>query len=719
MKNGEFDVEKGVGYAEHINTLIIHEAPSKEKSKSIPNLTSLPAINPDFIGRKAELEEITKQLQEDHMIYVVNGIGGVGKSELSYKYLHENRDKYKKIAFIEITKDTSSLEELFLIKLKDSLQLSDDDVLDTIIKKLQGLPAKNLLLLDNLKNREDFEKIKALNTNFDLLITTRIKDIGSTKNRLNLDTLNNEDAKALFLSIYDKDEHIEDILEYLDNHPLFITLTTKSLEQEYVSLEELRESIKNGTFAKIDSKDDKTFQEHLQDTFEKQFKDEDNDELKELLQLLSIFPSIEIEFEILEKSLQLKKLKVKLQKLVSRGWLSKKDNSYKLHQIIKTFMLSTHPIEYEKVTFILDNIATYIDPDDSTLIANQLNGYIPLIDSILSLYKDKKDGYIAGVLDSMTYLYYSLAQYDSSLVFQQRSFDMKRELFGDESKEVAKSYNLLGVIYDSKGEYDNALPLFEKGLKIRKKVLGGNSPDTAASYNNLAGLYKSKREYDKALPLFEKALKIRKEVLGENDTDTAASYNNLAGLYRSKGKYDKALPLYEKALNIKEKVLGKNHPDTALSYNNLSTLYDSKREYDKALPLYEKALNINEEVLGKNHPNTAASYNNLAVLYDSKREYDKALPLFKQALKIREEVLGENHPDTATSYNNIGLFYKDLKECKKAKEFLTKAIVTLEQLCYIHPKLYITKQALKSVENSIKKQQKAGYKKKGKFCKDM
>lgn len=482
------------------------------------------------------------------MICIVNGIGGVGKSELSYKYLHENAYKYKNIAFVEFTKDDSSIEEVFIRKFKDEFGLEKDVTLDSVILRLQKLPQRNLLLLDNLENIEDFEKIKALNTNFDLLITTR-KDIDK-QNQLNIDTLNPSDAKELFLSIYNKDENIEDILEYSDNHPLFITLTSSSLESKFITLNELRENIKNNTISKIDSKKGKNFQEHLQNTFDRQFKSESKDELKELLQILAIFPSIEISFEILQKSIGLGKLRVNLQKLVERGWLTNKEDSYKLHQIIRTFIITEYKIEYEKVTFIFENIAKYINPEDSTLIANRLNGYIPIIESFLEIFREKEDEFICGILDSITYLFYSLAQYKKSFEYQNRALEFRIKNHGENSVFTARSNNLLGILYETKGEYEKALPLYEKALKIREEVLGVNHPDTATSYNNLAVLYESMGEYKKALPLFEKALKIREEVFCVNHPDTATSYNNLAVLYKDLKECLKAKEYMQKAVNI-------------------------------------------------------------------------------------------------------------------------------------------------------------------------
>ena len=179
------------------------------QKKDPKHLTSLPPINTNFIGREADLKEIEKNLSSDNVVCVVNGIGGVGKSELSYKYLHDNKAKYNKIAFIEFTEESRSLEETFYFKFQDTFQLTEKDTLETIIKKLQGLKKPNLMVLDNLQSNEDFNKIKALNTNFDLLITTRAKF--DSPNILNLETLNPVDAKELFLDIYSTDENIDDI----------------------------------------------------------------------------------------------------------------------------------------------------------------------------------------------------------------------------------------------------------------------------------------------------------------------------------------------------------------------------------------------------------------------------------------------------------------------------------------------------------------------------
>ena len=182
-------------------------------------LTVLPEVKNDFIGRVDELVKIKEMLSNDNISCIVNGIGGVGKSELALKYFHDNKHTYNNVAFIQLTQDTTSLENVFFQAFQVKLHLQPETPLSTILLQLQGLKPKNLILIDNLEKKEDFDKIKCLNTSFDILLTTRLQNIES-KYQINLETLNDTDAKELFLRTYNKDENIKDVLKYLDNSRL-------------------------------------------------------------------------------------------------------------------------------------------------------------------------------------------------------------------------------------------------------------------------------------------------------------------------------------------------------------------------------------------------------------------------------------------------------------------------------------------------------------------
>lgn len=696
------------------------EEPQEEQlEKKLRLLTKLPPINDNFIGREDDLKTIEQMLENDSLTYIVNGIGGVGKSELSYKYLHENKDRYNAIAFIEITQETSSIEDIFYTMFKEEFALDETTTFDDIIKRLQLLKSKNLLLIDNLENKEDFEKIKHLNTNFDILITTRLTSI-DTKHQLDLKTLNDEDAKKLFLSMYDKDENIEDVLIYLDNHPLFINLTTKSLDQEYITLEELRSYIQNNTLGKIDSKDDKTFKEHLEDTFDRQFKKEKNEELKNLLQILSIFPSIEISFETLEKSIGIDGLKVKLLKLVERGWLTKKEDSYKLHQIIRTFIQDDYRLEYDDIKFVLENIGNFIDPDDSILIVSQLKHYIPILEHLQYTYQDKKDSTISKVLDSLTYLYFSISRYSESLKYQNKAYDIRNKTYGSQSEQFSKSLHLLSILYNAMGSFDKSFYYSEKALNLRKSILGVNHLDTAKSYNVLGSDYVAKKQFDEALECFHQALNTNRKLLGELHPSTAETYRLIGVLWSDREEYSKALEYLYQGLQITQECVGNSHPKIAIIYDYIGGVWREKSEYDKSIDYYERALNIEKQSLGEDHPDLAPTYNNLGLTWRKKANNNKAIYYYKKSLELTKNVLEKDHPNFAGIYNNLAFVYLTLKQCNKAKEFIEKAINNWSQKEYFVTEIFNAQELLKEINFNIKKEQKIKQKnKKGKFCKDI
>ena len=634
------------------------------------NLTLLPAKNPNFVGRKTELQQIVDDLASDSMVYIVNGIGGIGKSELAYKYLLENKDNYQHIALFEFSDTSDTLEDILIAALKQSLFLDDNITLERILYRLQQLQEKCLLVFDNLKNTDDIKKLSCLNSNCDVLITTRL-NIPAHK-CLNLEILPPDDARALFLSHYPTDKNIDDILEYIDYHSLFIELIAKTVQEGCLSLEELRQKFQSGDFAKID----RSFEQSFNDFLIQRFQIEDNEALKKQLQLLALLPSVEIKRTTLEEIFNNDtRLKPKLSELAKRGWLIQKEGNYKLHQIIKEFILANHPISFDTASPIMQGISKQLDPNDAYLNPNEKTYFIESIESILEQFSTEKNTIIATLQDSLCNLYFALGQYNKAQKIQQIA------------------------------------------LNTRKELLGKKHPDTATSYNNIASVYRSQGNYSKALALYQKALTIREEVLGKKHPDTATTYNNIAGAYESKGNHSKALALYQKALTIAEKVMGKKHPNTAASYNNIAVLYNNQENYPKALALYQKALTIIEEVLGKKHPKTATSYNNIALVYNNQENYPKALALHQKALTIQEEVLGEKHPDMANSYHNIATVYLKQKYCNKALTSAEKAL-SIYQALNLDNKIPNTQDLLKLIKRNIKKAKKMSLRRRARVCKD-
>ena len=435
----------------------------------------------------------------------------------------------------------------------------------------------------------------------------------------------------------------------------------------------LLESLNKRGLKNIDIDDEKTFQKHLNDNFNRQYESLKKEDLKELLLMLSIFPSLEIDVSVFEKCFG-DNIKNKLIKLEKNGWLDKKENSFKLHQIIKEYLKSQEELDYEKVKLIFKRVADFINPDDSTVNANSLISYIPIIESFLNDYEKYEDEYIIGLNDSLTFLYYSLAKYEKALDIQDRMLELRERLFGKNRNEYAKGLNLKVAIFIELGKNQDALKLNSQVIEIREKI------------------------------------KELKNVL-------ALSYSNQSTIYFNLEKHELALEFIKQSLDIAESSNQENsYLDTY--YNNISIVYFNLNKLSYSLEFIKKSLIIRERILDKNHRNLAKSFSNISMIYKKLKKYNYSLDFGKKALKLNEEILDKNHPELARNYNIIADIYKELKECKKAKEYMGKAKNIYSLYDYKKNEFYDSIQFIKKIEHNIKKEEKLNYQKRGKFCKE-
>jgi len=638
-------------------------------SHIIPKVLTFPiglVSNMNFVGRKEELQKIDELLNQKSGLLLLNGIGGVGKSTLASYYLNQKKDNFDYYGFVQVNED---IKLSLASALGTSLDLKSEKINDLfaeIMNKLHSLEGKKLLIIDDVKEMDSqIDEMNILMTlkdsGFQILFTSR-----ETKEFIPqyfLDIMNKEDARELFLRYYPTDEidKVDKILEYLDYHTLFIEMTAKTLirRKKTLSLDKMMEKFSSGEFSTIKKSKRESFTDYLNNLFS--FDKLDNEEIL-ILKQFSTLPSIEIEFEFLEKIFNKKneELEDLLIYLCDKGWIVKTKLGYKLHQIMKEYILSNHIPNFEDIEAIFESYSKLIENSADILVALKNRENLIYFDSILN-FLDKENKEIAVFLNNLGDIYYHLGVYNKSENLYIKSLKMKLEILGEENLSTANSYNSLANLYQLKAEYDKAEPYYLKALTISKKILGEEHLSTVNYYNNLANLYQARGEYKKAEPLYLKSLKIREKILGKEHPDTAISYNNLAGIYETIGAYQKAELLYLKSLKINEKILGKEHPDTAISYNNLANLYQSKKEYQKAKSLYLKSLNIREKLFGKEHFDTAISYNNLAFLYYQQKNIKEAHIYMKKAVEIYSKILPKNHPNLINAKKGLELFNSKIK----------------------------------------------------------
>ena len=134
----------------------------------------------------------------------------------------------------------------------------------------------------------------------------------------------------------------------------------------------------------------------------------------------------------------------------------------------------------------------------------------------------------ATLMDTLGRVYTRLGLLVDASGWLEKSLETRRQLFGDQSLEVASSLYHIGELYHVKNEWNNGEEPALKSLAIREALLGDDNLDLAASRHQTGDFFAHQRkEFDRALELIRQGLETQRRVLGNEHPDTAASLADL------------------------------------------------------------------------------------------------------------------------------------------------------------------------------------------------
>ena len=214
---------------------------SPDLSDTIQN-SRLPSITKEFVGRKNELKECGKLLQE-HPTLFISGVAGIGKSEFAKYFAKKNRKKYTNIIYLyyvgDLVKSIAGMEFD-----NDTSEMTEDMLFDRHYKILKKLHYDSLIILDNCnvlpKDDSFFREFEQ--NDFQLLITTRCcptqYPIMELK-KLDIDTELPELFYRLCPSAKENTLATKQIIQTVHSHTLTVVLSALSLSANGMEAEEL------------------------------------------------------------------------------------------------------------------------------------------------------------------------------------------------------------------------------------------------------------------------------------------------------------------------------------------------------------------------------------------------------------------------------------------------------------------------------------------------
>lgn len=674
-----------------------------------------PSSTTKFVGRERELELLYQQLQCNHevVIVAVEGMGGVGKTELAIQYsmLHLQLQNYPGgICWLQAREQDIGLQIVNFARTDLGLKPPDDLELPERVRWCWNhwREGNTLVVIDDVKNYNDIERYRPSDqSKFKVLITTRLKLVDIV-DPLFLSVLPEEDALKLLTQLVGKEkidqelEKAKELCQRLGNLPLALQLAGRYVEKRKISLtEELQRLEKSGLGHRslIVKENDPTWTLKIKRGVEAAFElswSELSTFAQELGCLLSLFALAPISWSLVKETFVEKEeeeVEEAIEKLEELHLLEGKDieQVVQLHQLIREFfrgklekLEQAHKLR-QLFCQVMIAVAKKIPESPTHQDIQTMTPNIPHVAEVIRNEKILKDNTILSDENfcwpfvSLSRFYAGQMLYEDIKPWYEKQVLISIERFGEKHLEVASCYNNLAKVYTHLRCYIKAENYYNKAKDICETLLGVNNLHVATILNNLAMLYSSQNldtksfinfqnNYIKTKELFWQALKIRKNNLVENHPDVAESLNNLGMLYVEHDNYEEAEEFLQKALEIRKSNYGKKHPKFAESLNNLAYFYGKRHcysksrkwyadtnpdDYNEAERLYLETLSLYQHLFGKEHPNNALTLWNLGSLYLIQGEYKSVEDCFVNAVEMLEKCLGSKHHDTVNARKQL------------------------------------------------------------------
>ncbi|MBR4272608.1 MAG: toll/interleukin-1 receptor domain-containing protein [Bacteroidales bacterium] len=625
------------------------EFPPDDKTENLPQFTMPFDIEEDDLIKRDEKVKALSDEVISHRVFNLVGIGGSGKTTLTYLLTDKYKNFFNNIAYVVVN---GNIKEDFVAQINTTLEFDFapnvpiDAKYKTIISFMDKYKiGNNLLILDVNETAdktaiEDYAKKLKNNTlptnkiypnGWNILILSREK-FGDFNNKNLSNAVDKEFLKSLFLkkagiSEGDFDDY-DGLFELIKYSPLLAEQLGIYFEcQPIPSLEEirgilygdLREEAIQGTNAH--NRDERTLICFLKNLIDYQeFTDDEKTVLRHFVLWKSEYISLDIISDLLKGTCR--NLNKALGTLAKRSILNfdKKDNVayYKLHGLLADSIR-------EQIGDTKQDYSQYIDNICYRIRTYKFRDFLPFAD----------------------YIGNSLCEYEITM-------------WVDFLNDTANKFKDTWKTDYAKRLYEKCIDISETKLKTEPKDVDCLE-DLSAAYNNLALLQEDQlNDYKSAENNFNKAIEIEKRILQISDTlkhqnSLASDYNNLANLQDDYLNDPKSAEInYKEAIKIREKITQQSDApkylnDLAATYYNLALLQkNSLNDLDSAEENYNNAIEIGERIRKTDNPKAeylnllSGAYLNLAVMQKNREDYEAAKVNVEEAIKIKDSIKYEN-----------------------------------------------------------------------------
>lgn len=583
----------------------------------------VPKPHPYFIGRYIELVSLTNMMQENQLV-VVEGIGGMGKTQLLLNAI-ENVRYHNPLIWIDV-ETISIVNDLVVLISNEVAKIENVRITDSLIDTLSSLQITialdgiEKLLLSNRDEIEDFiHLILTQASGVQLLITSQmdLSIFDDQKAHIKLEGLSKDHGNQLIVELVGQKIKLEDddylwITNFCGGHPLSLKITT-ALIKFYKSAKKAIEQLKK------------------HDSLKQPLRRNHNKSTALSVCLNTVYDSLTADQKSILHHIKFFPVGVKSQWAEAHLELSNFDDD--LATLQQFFFLKTYPdvLDFERL-----------------MVENPIRNF--LYDCAIEESKTKHDAYEKEILIGISieaglinhnYIQtstngspeYGIARMESEIPNILETFHIAQNRLDKNDDSSSKDYEIVaGVIIESvgkfffvRGNYDLGIQMAKAGIALCLK--GENFEEAATQYMYLSQF--QDRRFDK-LGLQNSILKLSELAQSSKNEYVALCEKWLrARVSTDEGDYDNAINLFNQIIPILKKRIqsegfkGNNNPydnaqppeegNLALVFSEIGNAYKLAGKSNFALKYYEQCIEIQQEI--GDVINAQSCYYNMANCY--------------------------------------------------------------------------------------------------------
>ena len=580
-------------------------------------LVPTPSIDPKnvFVGREGELKAIAEAFESDEHVIFLQGIGGIGKTEIAKQYAKRNKHSFDTVVYATFT---SSIMEL--VSSQSSFKMdppydrkpqdSDEEFFKQKLQYIQdNNNEKTLFIIDNFDVTYDKDLESFLNANYKVIITTRCKYSIDKYKVFKIEPLNSlEELKDVFMEYYDvgqvverNDPHLGDLIELVNRHTYTIELIAQHMEESWQTVDEMIDTLKKQGIASLN-------QTSAYDNLRALFKVFNlSDDEKRILQYLALMPISGVNALEFSKWANINQRSL-INDLMKRSWILNNTHGIALHPIARDVIRNELPLKDADIGDFLYNFNETIKEEYSWHFSAEKKSYygeiaLELINVYNTINEYTRELYRnTELLLSFSYMPARAVELATDL------YNYYKRVDGENSYMCGYFAFQAGWTYLFNFHCDNSLAHCKEWFDIAYKIMSNlefHKEEEFADYGHLLThiartyLLDYRDLHDKTLlDLAEKYAKEAVENAEEHfqnkesvfHTRIAVAYMQLAEVYIASGEYEKAYPLADKAYSLMLEKYTEDDPDTLNVSSRKSAILYHLDKYEEALEIGIKNL---------------------------------------------------------------------------------------------------------------------------------